>query len=157
MSKDSNKKENVNEEKVTKKSDSSKTTKKSGFKDFKAELKKVVWPTPKELLNSTTAVIVIVIVTAIIVFFLDVIFESLNTYGIDKLRTVVSNSVQKDENKNGTNNQEEMLPENTNETGNTVNNGNTTTNQTTNQTQTPGESTNENTVNETTETGVENN
>ena len=35
--------------------------KKSFSKDFKAELKKVVWPTPKQLLNNTVAVITIVL------------------------------------------------------------------------------------------------
>ena len=29
------------------------------FKDFKAELKRVIWPTPKQLVNNTIAVIVI--------------------------------------------------------------------------------------------------
>ena len=38
--------------------------KKSFFKDFKAELKKVIWPTPKQLVNNTVAVVVIVLVTA---------------------------------------------------------------------------------------------
>ena len=99
MAKDSNKKE----EKVTK-SDVNKN-KKSGFKDFKAELKKVVWPTPKELVNSTVAVITIVLITAIIVFVLDVAFESLNTYGIDKIRSSVSNSVQSSDNQTNTNNE----------------------------------------------------
>lgn len=60
------------------------------FKDFKAELKKVIWPTPKQVANNTTAVITIVLITAIIVFVLDVAFEKLNTHGIDKLRSAVS-------------------------------------------------------------------
>ncbi len=60
------------------------------FKDFKAELKKVIWPTPKQVANNTTAVITIVLLTAIIVFALDVAFEKLNTHGIDKLRSVVT-------------------------------------------------------------------
>ena len=47
------------------------------FKDFKAELKKVIWPTPKQLMKSTMAVIFIVIVTAVLVFVLDVVFETL--------------------------------------------------------------------------------
>ncbi len=64
------------------------------FKDFKAELKKVIWPTPKQVLNNTTAVIVIVLLTAIIVFALDVTFEKLNTHGIDRLRSVVKTSEQ---------------------------------------------------------------
>ena len=42
--------------------------KKSFAKDFKAELKKVIWPTPKQLLNNTIAVVTIVLITAAIVF-----------------------------------------------------------------------------------------
>ena len=63
------------------------------WKDFKAELKKVVWPTPKQLLNSTVAVITIVLVTALIVFVLDMWFEAINKHGINKLQTVLQNSV----------------------------------------------------------------
>ena len=48
------------------------------FKDFKAELKRVVWPTPKQLVNSTIAVITIVLVIGVIVFALDMGFELLN-------------------------------------------------------------------------------
>lgn len=62
------------------------------FKDFKAELKKVIWPTPKQVANNTTAVVVIVLLTAVIVFALDVTFEKLNTHGVDKLRSVVKTS-----------------------------------------------------------------
>ena len=62
------------------------------LKDFKAELKKVIWPTPKQVANNTTAVVVIVLLTAIIVFALDVTFEKLNTHGIDRLRSVVKTS-----------------------------------------------------------------
>ena len=57
------------------------------WKDFKAELKKVVWPTPRQLVNSTVAVITIVLVTALIVFVLDLGFEAIKTHGIDKLQT----------------------------------------------------------------------
>ncbi len=63
--------------------------KKHFFKDFKAELKKVIWPTPKQIVNNTIAVITIVIVTAIIVLVLDLAFEALNIYGINKLRDIV--------------------------------------------------------------------
>ena len=68
--------------------------KKSFFKSFKAELKKVTWLTPKQLVNNTTAVIVIVLLTAIIVFILNVAFEAMNEKGIDQLRKVISNSTQ---------------------------------------------------------------
>ena len=66
--------------------------KKSFSKDFKAELKKVVWPTPKQLLNNTVAVITIVLITAAIVFVLDFVFESMNKHGIDKIKTVIDNT-----------------------------------------------------------------
>ena len=63
--------------------------KKSFFKDFKAELKKVIWPTPKQLVNSTVAVVVIVVITAAIVFILDVAFDLMNNYGINKLKSSI--------------------------------------------------------------------
>ena len=64
--------------------------KKSFFKDFKAELKKVVWPTPKQLVNNTVAVITIVLITAAIVFVLDLTFETLNKHGVDKVKESIT-------------------------------------------------------------------
>ena len=95
--------------------------KKHFMKDFKAELKRVIWPTPKQLLNNTVAVITVVIVTAAIVFVLDLAFESMNKYGIDKLKTMVdasnavesSNVVSVDDSSNTTTSEET-----TNETAN---------------------------------------
>ena len=55
------------EEKVVKEN----KVKKHFFKDFKAELKKVIWPTPKQLVNNTVAVVVIVAIVGAIVFALD--------------------------------------------------------------------------------------
>lgn len=75
----------ANKEKETK-------NKKSFFKDFKAELKKVIWPTPKQLVNNTAAVVVIVIITAVTVFALDLAFEALNTYGINPIKSKVRGS-----------------------------------------------------------------
>ena len=63
------------------------------FKDFKAELKKVIWPTPKQLVKNTIAVVFIVIVTAALVFVLDVVFETLNSKGINSLKSAIQNSV----------------------------------------------------------------
>ena len=60
------------------------------FKDFKAELKKVIWPTPKQVVNNTIAVITIVLIVTAIVLVLDLAFEGLNTYGINKLKEAVS-------------------------------------------------------------------
>ena len=66
--------------------------KKRFWKNFKAELKKVVWPTPKQLFNSTIAVIVIVLVVGIIVFVLDLLFEVMNSKGINALQTKLQNT-----------------------------------------------------------------
>lgn len=63
--------------------------KKSFFKGLKAELKKVSWPTPKQLVNNTVAVITIVLITALIVFVLDFTFEAINKNGIDKIKESV--------------------------------------------------------------------
>lgn len=66
--------------------------KKSFFKGFKAELKKVIWLTPKQLFNNTVAVLAIVLLTAAIVFVLDFTFEALNKYGVNKLKDSISAS-----------------------------------------------------------------
>lgn len=84
MAKETAKKENKN--------------KKRFFKDFKAELKKVIWPTPKQLFKNTVAVIFIVIITAAIVFVLDVAYDALNTYGVNRLKSAIKNSVSVEEN-----------------------------------------------------------
>ena len=69
---------------------SKKSKGKSGFvKDTKAELKKVIWPNSKQLFNNTFAVITIVIIIGIIAFLLDVCFDKINSYGIDKLKETV--------------------------------------------------------------------
>ncbi len=68
-----------------------KKEKKHFFKDFKTELKKVTWPTGKQLVNNTIAVIIIVLITAAIVFVLDLGFEMLNKYGINKLKSAINN------------------------------------------------------------------
>ena len=75
-----------------KKSKKEEKNKRHFFKDFKAELKRVVWPTPKQLLNSTVAVITIVLTVGVIVFALDIGFELLNKYGINKLQASLQNT-----------------------------------------------------------------
>ena len=88
---------------------------KSFVKNFKAELKRVVWPTSKQMVNNVTAVIVIVLITAAIVFCLDFVFESMNKYGIDKLKTNIQSKnqeqVQTVENNEQNNNSEENKAE----------------------------------------------
>lgn len=75
---------------------------KNGFKNFKLELKKVVWPTPKQLVNNTIAVITIVLITAVIVFGLDFVFEKANEYGVERLKSSV-------ESKNETSSEESSI------------------------------------------------
>jgi len=78
-----------NESKAINKKEKNVKDKTSFFKSFKGELKKVSWPTPKQLVNNTIAVIVIVIVIAVIVFVLDLAFDAMNKYGIDKIKESV--------------------------------------------------------------------
>lgn len=80
--------------KDTKKTNNNGKKEKKGnfFKEFKAELKRVSWPTFKQLVNNTTAVVAIVLLTSVIVFVLDVVFENLNNYGVEKLKALVTSS-----------------------------------------------------------------
>ncbi len=89
--------------------------KKSFFKDFKAELKKVVWPTPKQLVNNTVAVITIVLITAIIVFVLDLAFEFANKQGIERVKEVItsSNTTNTSDNKSESTDESQTPAENT--------------------------------------------
>ena len=118
--------------------------KKHFFKDFKAELKKVIWPTPKQLVNNTVAVVTIVLITAAIVFVLDIVFDMGNKYGISRLQNAVN---------------EQFNPVENNTTDNTTAEDNTTSdegaNNTENNTETDGNS-EENTTTENNETPAEN-
>ena len=111
--------------KDTNKTKKEKKEKKHFFKDFKAELKKVIWPTPKQLFNNTVAVITIVLITAVIVFVLDVVFESMNTYGINKLKELVSSNTETTNTIEDTNTVENTNTETTNSVTNTENAENT--------------------------------
>ena len=44
------------------------------FKDTEGELKKVVWPTKKQIINNTIVVLVVVLVAAVVIFGLDTLF-----------------------------------------------------------------------------------
>ena len=70
------------------------------LKDVKAELKKVIWPTPKQLFNNTVAVIAIVIIVGVIVFLLDLCFEKANTFGVNKLKSIVQSTQTNQETEN---------------------------------------------------------
>ena len=47
------------------------------FKETKSELKKVVWPSFKQVVNNTFVVLVVVIATAILIGLFDLIFKAL--------------------------------------------------------------------------------
>ena len=87
------------EEKAVKEKSKENKVKKHFFKDFKAELKKVIWPTPKQLINNTVAVVVIVVIVGVIVFVLDTVFKAINDNGITKLQSYVVEKFGDDEEK----------------------------------------------------------
>ena len=103
------------------KTDKSNKKQKHFWKDFKAELKKVIWPTKSQVVNNTIIVVVIVLIVTAIVFVLDLAFEALNTYGINPLKSMVQNSVtvedktEEQNNEDSTNNNEESKEENSEE------------------------------------------
>ena len=104
-----------------KKSKKEEKNKRHFFKDFKAELKRVVWPTPKQLLNSTIAVITIVLVIGVVVFLLDMGFEILNKQNAklqSSLQEKISNSA---EETNTTSNNDEASGVESNVEQNTTN------------------------------------
>ena len=121
------KKESKNENKV----------KRHFFKDFKAELKKVIWPTPKQLVNNTATVVVLVLITAVIVFALDVVFDMMNKYGISNAQNIVNEKFNSEENTTNT--------DSSNETNETSDENNTTVDET-NTTTDDGNTTEENTA-----------
>ena len=103
------KNENKNDNKV----------KKNFFKDFKAELKKVIWPTPKQLLNNTSAVVAIVLISAVLVFVLDIAFEFGNKEIVYNLQSVVNDKYNGEENANTENTENNSTETNSEESTST--------------------------------------
>lgn len=82
------------DKKDSKKSDDK--TKKRWFKEFKAELKKVIWPTGKELFNNTAVVLMVVVLVSVLIFILDLAFGALTKFEvkqIEKFKNETSNSI----------------------------------------------------------------
>lgn len=75
------------------KQEKEKNNQKHFWRDFKAELKKVIWPTKKQLANNTLIVVAMVLITTVVVLVLDLAFEALNTYGINKVKKAVQDSI----------------------------------------------------------------
>ncbi len=46
------------------------------FKDTKAELKKVVWPTKKQILNNTVWVVSLVVMVSVVVLLIDLVLKA---------------------------------------------------------------------------------
>jgi preprotein translocase subunit SecE len=113
MAKEAKKKEKKMKDNTNKKA--SNKDKRHFLKDVKAELKKVIWPTPKQLLNNTLAVIASVLIVGVIVFLLDLCFEKINTFGVEKLKTIVQSSQNEEADQNTVDNSNtESNAENTN-------------------------------------------
>lgn len=104
---------------------------KTFFKDIKAELKKVIWPTPKKLFKDTMTVVSISLTVALIVIVFDFAFDKLNVYGIEKMKNLISsstssevseNNIEENEENSIANEENNMETENNIDTENTVNN-----------------------------------
>ncbi|MBR6922062.1 MAG: preprotein translocase subunit SecE [Clostridia bacterium] len=74
----------ANELKTSEQSEVKETRKKEGFwkrigrffKDYKGELKKITWPTPKQTAKNTGIVLVAMVVVGLIVILLDTAFSA---------------------------------------------------------------------------------
>lgn len=97
---------------------------KTFFKDFKAELKKVIWPTPEKLFKDTMTVISISLVIALMVFIFDFAFDKINTYGIDKMKNLISSSSSSEESNSEESNNESENKTEENEEKSTANDEN---------------------------------
>lgn len=85
MSKDTSKKEK-------------KEQKNNFMKELRTELKKVTWPSRKDLVTNTVTVIMITLIISAIVFVLDFSFEKLYTFGVGNLKNAVVASKSVEEN-----------------------------------------------------------
>ncbi len=94
---------------------------KNFFKEIKLELKKVTWPTPRELFNNTVTVISFVLIIALIVFVLDFCFDNLNKYGITNLQEKIQTSLKtQNETSEDSENEEESTESNETENLETI-------------------------------------
>lgn len=54
------------------------------FREMRSELKKVIWPTPKQLLNNTIVALVVMVAAAVVIW----AFDQLASSGIQALITI---------------------------------------------------------------------
>lgn len=50
------------------------------FREMKGEMKKVVWPTKKQVLNNTSVVLVVVIISSVAISVLDLVLNVLRNF-----------------------------------------------------------------------------
>ena len=114
MAKEAKKKEKKMKDNTNKKA--SNKDKRHFFKDVKAELKKVIWPTGKELFSNTAVVLAVVVVVSVLIFVLDLIFGELNKLEvreIEKIQNHISaNSTENDVEENTTSKSENTIDNN---------------------------------------------
>lgn len=91
------------------------------FKDMKAELKKVIWPTPKQTANNTLAVIGFTLAIAIVVFVLDICFDAINKNGVVALQEKIKSSYSVSNTTENTSNAENSVEETNNTENSTAN------------------------------------
>ena len=91
------------------------------FKDMKAELKKVIWPTPKQTANNTLAVIGFTLAIAIVVFVLDICFDAINKNGVVALQEKIKSSYSVSNTTENTSIEENSVEETNNTENSTVN------------------------------------
>ena len=52
------------------------------FRDMKSELKKVTWPTSKQVVRDTLTVIVIVVISALFIGVIDLVFKNIVSFSV---------------------------------------------------------------------------
>ena len=54
------------------------------FTDLRGEIKKVVWPTKKQVLNNTVVVLVMVIISAILIGGFDILLNTIRDFALSR-------------------------------------------------------------------------
>ena len=80
--------------KADKKLDKEAKKQKRWFKDFKAELKKMVWPSGKELWENTAVVLTSVIIVAVLIFALDSAFNGLSKLEVEGIKKIQNSTTE---------------------------------------------------------------
>lgn len=109
--------------KVNNKKQAKNDNNKRWFRDFKAELKKIIWPNKKELTENCIVVISMVVIVALIIFVLDLGFKELNNLeveGAKQVKNSITVSSENEENSNTSSEEETQIDVNSIDTQNGV-------------------------------------